>query len=95
MDKQTDPTWREHFHASSQPRFRPPFRTLRRRFRQGAQGGNITPQLLPPPGYCEMDRSSGPSDIKMIDAVDGMLKPTGNRLLAISADCTQLRRRRW
>jgi hypothetical protein len=68
-----------------------PFALCVAAFGKDAQVGNVTLQLPPPPGYCEMDRSSGPSDIKMIDAVDGMLKPTGNRLLAISADCTQLR----
>jgi hypothetical protein len=67
-----------------------PFALYVAAFAKDAQVGGATLRLPPPAGYCEMDRATGPSDVKMMDAVDGMLKPTGNRLLAISADCTQL-----
>jgi hypothetical protein len=56
-----------------------------------ANVGDVALKLPLPPGYCELDRSSGRSDTKMIDVVEGMLKPSGNRLLALGADCEQLR----
>jgi hypothetical protein len=67
-----------------------PFALCVAAFAKDASVGTVSLKLPPPPDYCEMDRASGPSDVKMMDAVEGMLKPTGNRLLAISADCTQL-----
>jgi len=54
-----------------------------------AKVGTTTLTLPPPTDYCELDAAQ-PSDARMVTAVEGMLAPTGNRLLAISADCTQL-----
>lgn len=51
--------------------------------------GAVSLNLPAPAGYCELDLSQA-SDARMIKAVEGMLGPTGNRLLAMSADCTQL-----
>jgi hypothetical protein len=45
--------------------------------------------LPPPSGACELDATK-PSDARMLKAVEGMLGPTGNRLLAMSVDCTEL-----
>jgi hypothetical protein len=45
--------------------------------------------LPPPEGYCEFDTSNA-VDAKMVAAVEGMLGRSGNRLLSLSADCSQL-----
>jgi hypothetical protein len=46
--------------------------------------------VLPsPPGYCELD-SAQAADTRVVSAIEGMLAPSGNRLLAVSADCEQL-----
>ena len=50
----------------------------------------VTSLTLPPPnGACDLDATE-PSDARMLKAVEGMLGTTGNRLLAMSADCTEL-----
>jgi hypothetical protein len=54
-----------------------------------AKIGPTTLNLIPPPGYCEMDPAQA-SDARMVKAIEGMLGNTGNRLLAVSADCNQL-----
>jgi hypothetical protein len=51
--------------------------------------GPVTINLVPPEGYCELEPGQ-PSDARMIKAVEGMLAPVGNRLLGMSASCTQL-----
>lgn len=51
--------------------------------------GTASLTLPPPPDYCEMDVSKT-SDARMVNAIEGMLANTGNRLLAVSADCKQL-----
>lgn len=49
-----------------------------------------TALVLPPPiGYCDLDAAQ-PSDARMVKAVEGMLGNTGNRLLAVSANCGEL-----
>jgi len=90
MDKNADPKGREHLMLRRSFGLALPFVLCAAAFAKDTRVGNVSLQLPPPQGYCEMDRATGPSDVKMMDAVDGMLKPTGNRLLAISADCTQL-----
>jgi hypothetical protein len=45
--------------------------------------------LSPPEGYCELDAGNA-VDAKMVAAVEGMLGRSGNRLLSLSADCSQL-----
>ena len=54
-----------------------------------ARVGTVALNLVPPSGYCELDAAQ-PSDTRMVSAIEGMLGNTGNRLLAVSADCTQL-----
>jgi len=54
-----------------------------------ARVGPASLTLPPPPGYCELDTTQ-PADDRMVKAVEGMLGNTGNRLLAVSADCAQL-----
>jgi hypothetical protein len=51
--------------------------------------GTTSLALPPPTGSCELDANQA-SDARMMKAVEGMLAPTSNRLLAMSADCTQL-----
>jgi hypothetical protein len=52
----------------------------------GATSLHLTPQ----PGYCELDVVKA-SDARLVAAITGLLGRTGNRLLAISADCDELR----
>lgn len=54
-----------------------------------AKVGPATLALPPPTGYCELDAAKS-TDTRMVKAVEGMLGNTGNRLLAVSADCAQL-----
>jgi hypothetical protein len=51
--------------------------------------GKVEMNLLPPQGFCEMEAEQ-PSDARMLKMLDDMLSPSGNRLLGMSADCTQL-----
>jgi hypothetical protein len=51
--------------------------------------GAASVKLDPPSGYCEMDRSLS-TDSRMFSVIDSMLKISGNRLLAASADCKEL-----
>jgi len=54
-----------------------------------AKVGGVLLKLPPPPGYCELDPSE-PSDLRLFSILEGAFKNSGNRLLAISADCTEL-----
>jgi hypothetical protein len=54
------------------------------------QMGSVTMKLLAPKGYCELVPSQ-PSDKRMIDFLNVALSKGPNELLAISADCTELR----
>jgi hypothetical protein len=54
-----------------------------------AKVGGVLLKLPAPPGYCELDPSER-SDLRLFSLLEGMFKNSGNRLLAISADCTQL-----
>ena len=54
-----------------------------------AQVGIASLSLPPPTDYCELDATQA-SDERTLKAVEGMLAPTNNRLLVMSADCTQL-----
>src|SRR5262245_33787725 len=51
-----------------------------------AKVGGVLLKLPPPPGYCELDPSE-PSDLRLFSILEGAFKNSGNRLLAISADC--------
>ncbi len=51
--------------------------------------GTVPIDLPPLPGYCELDETQ-PGDARMLAAINSMLEPSGNRLLAVSADCRQL-----
>src|SRR3954452_2970341 len=52
--------------------------------------GDVTLRLIPPVGYCELNPAEK-SDKRMLTAAEGMVAPGGNELLAMSADCTELR----
>jgi hypothetical protein len=52
--------------------------------------GDVSLNLPPPPGYCEMDVVQA-SDAHLISNIHAMLGKTGNRLLVLSADCGELR----
>jgi hypothetical protein len=52
--------------------------------------GEVSLHLPPPPGYCEMDAVLA-SDAHLIARMHSTLTNTGNRLLAMSADCTELK----
>jgi hypothetical protein len=52
--------------------------------------GGVTLKLIPPPGYCELEVGQ-PSDKRMIDFLNTALSRGTNELLAVSADCTELR----
>ena len=52
--------------------------------------GATSLHLVPQPGYCELDVVKA-SDARLVTAITGLLGRTGNRLLAISADCAELR----
>jgi hypothetical protein len=49
--------------------------------------GNVTVNLPPPIGFCELER---PSDARMINIVEGSLAASRNRLLGMSASCAEL-----
>jgi hypothetical protein len=51
--------------------------------------GDASIVLPPPAGYCELSDNQA-SDTRMLSALRELLRPTGNQLLAMSADCEQL-----
>jgi hypothetical protein len=51
--------------------------------------GGVSIQLPPPGGFCELS-ASNESDKRMITVLGGLLEKSGNKLLAMSADCRQL-----
>jgi len=51
--------------------------------------GGVSIQLPPPGGFCELS-TSNESDKRMITILGGLLEKSGNKLLAMSADCRQL-----
>jgi len=51
--------------------------------------GGVFIQLPPPGGFCELGESNA-SDKRMITVLSGLLEKSGNKLLAMSADCRQL-----
>lgn len=51
--------------------------------------GTVTVKLPPPIGFCELEPGR-PSDARVINAVEGMLAGTSNRLLGMSASCAEL-----
>jgi hypothetical protein len=51
--------------------------------------GGVALKLPPPSNYCDLD-TTNPSDSRLLGAINGMLNGSGNRLLAGSADCTEL-----
>lgn len=52
--------------------------------------GPVPVDLPAPQGYCELE-STQAADGRLITAIESMLTITGNRLLAFSADCGELR----
>jgi hypothetical protein len=52
--------------------------------------GDVSLHLPPPPGYCEMDAVLA-SDTPLIARMHTTLTNTGNGLLAMSADCAELK----
>ena len=52
--------------------------------------GGAAIALPPPRGFCELSQTE-PSDKRMITTLTGLLEKSGNKLLAMSADCQQLR----
>jgi hypothetical protein len=54
------------------------------------QMGGVTLKLIPPAGYCELEAGQ-PSDKRMIDFLNTALGRGTNELLAVSADCKELR----
>src|SRR2546430_2735326 len=55
-----------------------------------ARIGDVPLQLPKPPGYCEMDPVLA-SDAPLIGRLHATMTKAGNRLLVISADCTELK----
>jgi hypothetical protein len=51
--------------------------------------GGVPITLPPPGGFCELDASNA-SDNRMINVIGDLLQKSGNKLLAMSADCRQL-----
>jgi hypothetical protein len=54
-----------------------------------AKLGNVPLNLPPPAGYCELNEAQA-KDTAMLTTVGTMLDKSGNRLLAMSAECRQL-----
>jgi len=52
--------------------------------------GDVTVNLPPPMGFCELSEENSASDRKMITTLSGLLEKSGNKMLAMSADCRQL-----
>jgi hypothetical protein len=52
--------------------------------------GGVSVNLPVPRGFCELSESSNASDKRMITIVGDLLTKSGNKLLAMSADCRQL-----
>ena len=51
--------------------------------------GDVSINLPPPAGFCEM-AATDPSDKRMLTIVGDLLTKSGNKLLSMSADCGQL-----
>ena len=51
--------------------------------------GGVSIRLPPPAGFCELSASND-SDKRMITVLGDLLQKSGNKLLAMSADCRQL-----
>jgi hypothetical protein len=51
--------------------------------------GSVSVTVPPPSGFCELDASQ-PSDANLLSSLRELLRPTGNHLLGMSADCEQL-----
>lgn len=51
--------------------------------------GGVTVNLPAPSGFCDLDASNA-SDKKMLTTLGPLLEKSGNKLLAMSADCRQL-----
>jgi hypothetical protein len=51
--------------------------------------GGVVIQLPPPPGFCELN-DADPSDKDMLTVMAGLVSKSGNKLLSMSADCSQL-----
>jgi hypothetical protein len=51
--------------------------------------GGVAVTLPPPGGFCELNTSNA-SDRHMLTTLGGLLEKSGNKLLAMSADCRQL-----
>jgi hypothetical protein len=51
--------------------------------------GGVGVTLPPPGGFCELGESNA-SDKRMITTLTDLLQKSGNKLLAMSADCRQL-----
>jgi hypothetical protein len=58
-------------------------------FAAQANIGGVAVNLPPPGSFCELSPSNA-SDKRMIDTLTGLLEKSGNKLLAMSADCHQL-----
>src|SRR5947208_2875445 len=56
---------------------------------EGTQIGDVSVYLPSPAGYCELDAAQA-SDASLIGPIHTRLDRAGIRLLAISADCTDL-----
>ena len=52
--------------------------------------GGIALKLIPPIGYCALDRAVD-GDASVLDNINDALGRTANKLLSASADCTQLK----
>ena len=55
--------------------------------------GPVVLSLTPPPDHCELEAGE-PADAPLIEAVEKALGDSGNRLLAMSADCNELHQMR-
>ncbi len=55
-----------------------------------ANVGSVNLNLPTPPGFCEMSEKADPWEKGMLDFVGDNVRPFGNRLLSMSADCQQL-----
>jgi hypothetical protein len=52
--------------------------------------GGVALKLIPPTGYCALDRGVE-ADASVLDDINDALRRTANKLLSASADCTQLK----
>ena len=58
--------------------------------RQETVVGGVSLKLIPPGGYCTLDRAED-ADASLLGDIDDALGRTNNKLLSASADCTQLK----